>query len=134
MADALVSADPSAELVKAFEQTGGAGKRKIGEVAMSYDADEATARRHAMQLRYSMAGWKVMAELPTPASFEAASSVLREEDLVEKIACGPDPTKHLDAITPFLEAGFDEICVLQVGADHDGFMRFWEQELRPKLP
>ena len=32
-----------------------------------------------------------------------------------------------------LEAGFTHLYFHQVGPDQDGFFRFWEQELRPRL-
>ncbi|CAN5563999.1 hypothetical protein BH23ACT7_BH23ACT7_20430 [soil metagenome] len=72
-----------------------------------------------------------MSELPNPVNFEAATSTVREEDITELVACGPDPEVHVAAIKEFVDAGFGEVCVVQVGDDHEGFFRFWEDELRP---
>ena len=33
----------------------------------------------------------------------------------------------------FVDAGYDEICVVQVGDDMNGFLRFWQDELAPRL-
>jgi hypothetical protein len=30
-------------------------------------------------------------------------------------------------------AGFDHIALHQIGPDQEGFFRFWERELRPRL-
>jgi len=49
------------------------------------------------------------------------------------VACGPDPERHVAAITPYLEAGYDEVFISQMGSDQEGFFRFWEQELKPRL-
>jgi uncharacterized Ntn-hydrolase superfamily protein len=40
----------------------------------------------------------------------------------------------LEAIRAWERAGFDHIALHQVGSDQEGFFRFWEQELQPKLP
>jgi len=131
--DGLVPTEPDAELISAFARDGGAGKRTLGQVALSYDTDEAKARQHAMRFKFGVSGWKVMSELPNPVNFEAATSTVREEDITELVACGPDPEVHVAAIKEFVDAGFGEVCVVQVGDDHEGFFRFWEDELRPRL-
>ena len=41
---------------------------------------------------------------------------------------------HARAISRYVEAGFDEIFVAQVGDDQRGFLEFWSEELRPTLP
>jgi hypothetical protein len=33
----------------------------------------------------------------------------------------------------FVDAGYDEVCVVQVGDDKDGFFRFWTDELATRL-
>jgi G6PDH family F420-dependent oxidoreductase len=73
MADAMIAVDPDPELGERFARAGGAGKARIGQVAVSYDVDVAAARKRALeQFRWFTGGWKVMAELPGPeASFIA---------------------------------------------------------------
>lgn len=46
---------------------------------------------------------------------------------------GPDPEPWVAAIEEFVEVGFDEIYVNQIGDDQDGFFAFWRDELRPRL-
>ena len=131
--DALVSVDPSRELVDAYRQAGGTGPA-YGQVALCWAEDEGSARQEARKVwRFAVPGWKVMAELPNPANFEAATVTVRESDVAEKVSCGPDPKAHLSAITAFLEAGFDRVAVVQAGPDQSGFLRFWSDELRPRL-
>ena len=33
----------------------------------------------------------------------------------------------------YVDAGFDELYVQQIGPDQDGFFEFWTEELAPKL-
>ena len=83
--------------------------------------------------RFAVTGWSVMAELPTPESFNAATRTVGEEDITELIACGPDSEDHLAAIQKFSDAGFDHIALLQVGPDQEGFLDFFQRDLRPRL-
>jgi len=56
------------------------------------------------------------------------------EQVADGLACGPDLQTHIDAVRPYLDAGFDEIALVQVGADAQaGFCAWAEQELLPAL-
>ncbi|MBV8949754.1 MAG: hypothetical protein JOZ99_02685 [Actinobacteria bacterium] len=46
---------------------------------------------------------------------------------------GPDPERHAGAFRKWIDAGFDNICVVQVGQEQDPFFRFWRDELHPRL-
>lgn len=47
--------------------------------------------------RWAVTGWKVMSELPHPVNFEAATTTVREEDILERFACGSDPARFVEA-------------------------------------
>jgi len=51
----------------------------------------------------------------------------------EAIICGPDPEKHIEAIREYADAGYDHVCVHQVGFDQEGFLRFYAREVLPQL-
>jgi hypothetical protein len=68
-----------------------------------------------------------------PQHFEEASSLVTEEQVAEKIACGPDAEKHVQAIKQYVDAGFDEVYVSQIGPDQEGFLEFFKQEVGPRL-
>ena len=57
--------------------------------------------------------------------------MVTEEDVAEKVVCGPDPDRHLEGIGMFVDAGFDHVYVHQVGPDQEGFCSFYEQEILP---
>jgi hypothetical protein len=56
-----------------------------------------------------------------------------EDDVAEVITCGPDVERHLAAIQRGVDAGYDHLHLYQVGDDQEGFFRFFERELRPRL-
>jgi G6PDH family F420-dependent oxidoreductase len=132
--DGLISTSPSAELLQQFRAHEGADKPCFGQLAVCWARDEATARRTAYEQ------WPIVAfegelnqELPTPAHFEQVAKMVREEDVVEVIPCGPDPERHIAAVKKFAEAGFDHVYIHQIGSEQEGFFRFYEQEVLPKL-
>lgn len=131
--DALISTEPDADLVAAYRERAGDGAHVIGQVPLSYDADEQKAYEHVMRFAFGVPGWKVMAELPNVVNFDAAVSTVRTDDVTAVAGVGPDPEAHVDAVMAFVEAGFDEVAVVQVGDDNSGFMRFWGAELGPRL-
>ena len=57
----------------------------------------------------------------------------QEEDVAEKVACGPDVSRHAEMVRSYAEAGYTHVYIHQVGPDQDGFFRFWDAELRPAL-
>jgi G6PDH family F420-dependent oxidoreductase len=134
-ADVLVATEPKPELVEMFEAAGGAGKAKVGQIAIAYDADRdaAVARAHE-QFRWFGLGWKVNADLPNPESFEGATAFVRPEDVGGQLPCGPDVEEHVEKIRPFIDAGFTEVALVQIGGDQqEAFMKWAEAELLPAL-
>jgi G6PDH family F420-dependent oxidoreductase len=133
--DALIAVQPERELGDRFDQAGGAGKPRIGQVAISYDLDEQAARKRATeQFRWFGGGWEVNAELPGPKHFAAASQNIREEDVAKQISCGPDVDKHVAAVKKFVDAGFTHVAVVQIGGDTQAQFFDWaEREFLPAL-
>ena len=68
-----------------------------------------------------------------PQHFEQAAELVTPEQLAEKIPCGPDPDHHAEALKPYVDAGFDEIHIGQIGPDQQGFYDFYANELLPRL-
>ena len=88
-ADVMIAVEPRSELAKLFDDAGGAGKPRVGQIALSYDPDPQIAVKRAMdQFRWFTGNWRVNAELPVPASFDAASKTVREEDVSTQMPCG----------------------------------------------
>jgi hypothetical protein len=79
-------------------------------------------------------GWKVNADLPNPESFEGATQFVTPEQVGEQLACGPDVEEHVEKIRPFVQAGYTEVALVQIGAEQQqGFIEWAERELLPAL-
>jgi len=129
--DGLVSTAPERELVQGYLEAGGKGPR-YGQVTVCWAESEDDALRTAADL-WPIAGLKgpLTQELPLPGHFEEAAAMVSDDDIAERIVCGPDPEKHLAGIRKFVDAGFDHVYVHQVGPDQEGFLQFYEREILP---
>ncbi|HEV8640866.1 MAG TPA: hypothetical protein VGV13_07205 [Methylomirabilota bacterium] len=59
--------------------------------------------------------------------------MIDEDAVAEAVICGPDPERHVEAIRKHVQAGYDQVCVHQIGPDQDGFLAFYEREVPPKV-
>ena len=134
-ADVMIAVEPEKELGDMFDRAGGAGKSRVGQVAVAYDPDrERAVKRAHDQFRWFGLGWKVNADLPNPDSFAGATRFVTAEQVSEQLACGPDVEEHVQKIKPFLEAGFDEVALVQIGGEEQQqFIEWSERELLPAL-
>jgi G6PDH family F420-dependent oxidoreductase len=131
--DGLCSTAPESKIIKAWQDAGGNGPR-YGQMTVCWAASEAEAKRTALKIWPNAAlGGELSQELPTPAHFEQATSIVTEDMVAEAVLCGADPDRHLEKIREYVEAGFDHIYVHQVGPDQETFFRFYEREIIPRL-
>ena len=131
--DAFVNTTPDAELVEAYRAAGGTGPC-YGMVRLCWAEDEQQAQETVHRLwRFTALGGTIGQELPRPSDFDAVSESVTVEQAAEGTPCGPDPEPVLEQVRSWEEAGFDHLSFHQVGRDQDGFFRFWEDELRPRL-
>lgn len=117
-----------------FDEAGGAGKPGVAQLPVCWERDEKAAKQLARdQFRWAAGGWKVQADLPGPASFDAYSQFVREEDMTDLVPAGPDPEPMVAGVRKFVEAGFERVALVQVGPDQEGFCEFYVDELRVRL-
>jgi G6PDH family F420-dependent oxidoreductase len=131
--DGIVGTSPEAELLDTFGAAGGADKPRYGQLTVCFAESEQEARRTALEV-WPNAGLKgpLAQELALPSHFEAAAQMVTEDDIAEQVVCGPDPDRHAAAIEKYAEAGYDHVYVHQVGADQEGFLRFYGSEILPR--
>ncbi|BCB88078.1 TIGR03557 family F420-dependent LLM class oxidoreductase [Phytohabitans suffuscus] len=133
--DGLIAADPDARVVDLFDEAGGEGKPRFGQVPVCWGPDEAECRKRVLdQWRWAPTDWKVKAELPGPDSFAVASRFVRDDDLARVVPCGPDVEQHVEAFNRYVDAGFTHVALVQVGGESQPeFLDWAERELVPRL-
>ncbi|QRY42885.1 LLM class F420-dependent oxidoreductase [Mycolicibacterium boenickei] len=136
-ADHLINVAPDRAVVEGWHQcrqaTGVLPEgRAIGQVPVCWDPDrDAAVERAHDQFRWFGGGWAVNADLPTPAGFAAASRYVRPEDVAAAIPCGPDLDAIVAAVAPFVDAGYTDVALVQVG--DQGQQRFLDEAAKPLL-
>jgi G6PDH family F420-dependent oxidoreductase len=90
--------------------------RFIGQIPICWgtDTEAAIAKAHE-QFRWFGGGWSVNADLPTPDGFDGASQFVRPEDVAGSIACGPDLDALAESARAFIDAGYTDVALVQVG-------------------
>jgi G6PDH family F420-dependent oxidoreductase len=132
-ADVMIATEPEPELGQMFDAAGGAGKPRVGQMPISYGTDKAAAVTRAHSLfRWFGLGWKVNADLPGTAGFEAASQFVREEDVAGSIPCGDDVEAVIEAAKAYADAGFTHLALVQIGGDQqEPYLEWTKQSLMP---
>ena len=131
--DGFVTTAPDPDAVSAYRDEGGRGPA-VACVKVCWGRDESAVRKLAHDLwRTTGVPGELSQELPMPAHFEQAAQNVTEEMVAEKIACGPDPERHVSVLRKYLDAGFDEVYVSQIGEDQAGFFDFYFSEVAPRL-
>lgn len=132
-ADGIMATDPEASIIDGWRERGGDTAVTYTEVPFAVAEDEERGLELAHRLfRFGAPGWAVMSELPSPMNFDAATALVRPEDLSDSIPHGPEPKSYVEAVRQFLDAGFERVSFVPVGDDLD---RFWAvaDEVRQEL-
>lgn len=117
VADHLIAVEPKAELISRWDAARDARpSRRIGQLPICWGPDaEECARVAHDQFRWFGNGWKVNAELPGTAAFEGATQFVRPEDVSASIPCGPDLGQIVEAVRAYVDAGFTDVALVQIG-------------------
>lgn len=132
--DGFIGLAPEKETVQAFEEAGGKGKPRYGQLAVCWAESEAEAQDIVYEI-WPTGGLRgeMSQELRTVTHFEQAVKMLSKEQIVGDMICGPDPQKHSDGIQKFIDAGYDHVYIHQIGRDQEGFFRFYQKEVLPQF-
>jgi G6PDH family F420-dependent oxidoreductase len=130
--DGYINVAPEAGLVRTFRDSGGGDKPALGGLKVAWDSDEGRARKtfHRLWPNDFLPG-ETAQLLELPRHFGAVSSLVTEDMVTAP--CGPDPAVHRGAIREYLDAGFGEVFVQQVGGSAEGFFEFYAGQVLPHL-
>jgi G6PDH family F420-dependent oxidoreductase len=134
IADGYIGTSPEPELLEVFRKHGGGDKPCLAGAKCCWGPDEAEARRLAHRLWPNMGLPGELAQvLPTTAHFEQASAIVTEDMVADSIPCGPDPEVYAESIRQYANAGYDAVYIHNIGPDQEGFLRFFADEVRPRV-
>jgi G6PDH family F420-dependent oxidoreductase len=132
--DGLVTMKPNRELIDVFRDAGGRGKPVIGGPKACWDPDPARAAQTVRDLWASdLLPGELAQILPTPKHFEQADQLVTADQAPKQIACGADPDRHAAVLQEYVDAGFDEVYVSQIGPHDKEFFNAYGDQVLPRL-
>jgi G6PDH family F420-dependent oxidoreductase len=130
--DGFVCTMPDAELLREFREAGGTGPAQGGfKVCHAPSVEEGLATAHRIWPNEGLPG-ELAQVLPQPKHFEQASELVTKDHLA--LPTGPDPEPYVNRVREYVDAGYDEVYVAQIGQDQQAFFDFWRTEVAPALP
>lgn len=122
---------PERELLDAFARNGGTGPRYAQlNVCWAATREEARQTVHEVWPNTAVPG-QLSQDLPTWTHFEQATQIVTEDDATQHVPCGPDIAGEVvKSVRQYLDAGYDHLYFHQIGGDQEGFVRYWESDLR----
>jgi probable non-F420 flavinoid oxidoreductase len=137
-ADGLLTVNAKPEQVRkvvdAFHRGGGEGKPLLMQVGLNWARSEQQAVEGAFQQwKYNVLGGEVNWELRSPADFQTAARFVRVEDMRESVLISADLGRHAKWLQEFVELGFQELLLHQVGRNQREFIDAFGREVLPQL-
>jgi G6PDH family F420-dependent oxidoreductase len=129
--DGWITASPDADNLKLYRDSGGKGRTQ-GGVKICYAETEKEAAQTAHKLwGHEGGGGQLSQDVPMWQGFEAVAELTSPDDMIKSIACGPDAARAAETLAPYIEAGFDEVYIAQMGPDQEAGIRFLTEEVLP---
>ncbi len=137
-ADGLLTVSAEVEALKrvidAFRRGGGDGKPLFLQVGLNWAETESEAVAGAYeQWRYNVLGGEVNWDLRSPEDFAAATRFVRPEDMRQSVQISADLGWHTSRLAAFIELGFSELQLHQVGRNQRPFINAFGAHVLPRL-
>jgi G6PDH family F420-dependent oxidoreductase len=131
--DGFANVSPEPSIVQGYRDAGGGGP-VVGsaKVCVHKDRDEARRTVHRLWPNAALPG-ELAQVLPNPSHFEQAASLVTVDAASEGVPCGMDAGEHVEHLRRYVDAGYDEVFVQQVGPDQQTFLDFYVEDVLPAL-
>ena len=131
--DGYVTTSPDTELLDLFRETSG-GKPAMGGLKAAWAATEEEGVEHAHRLWATSGLPGELAQiLPTPKHFEQAAELVTPEMTRSSLVCGPDIDRHTAALVEYVDAGFEEVYVANIGPHYREMISRFGSEVLPAV-
>jgi coenzyme F420-dependent glucose-6-phosphate dehydrogenase len=132
--DALINVAPKDDIIETFEDAGGNGKPKYGQVTVCYAESKEQAKKIAFEVwPNALIEGSASQELPLPKDFEQLVEGREADELEGTLVLGNDPAEFAEELRKYDEAGYTHVYVHQIGRDQDGFLDFAQNQLLARV-
>jgi G6PDH family F420-dependent oxidoreductase len=107
--------------------------RFLGQLHLSWAPTDEEALQNAM-VEWPNGGMKFpKQDIKSPHDFAQMAKLVRPEDFEGRMLISSDPEKHRQAIQKFIDLGFDQIYLHNVGRNQVEWIELFGREVLPKL-
>lgn len=133
IADGLWTTAASTDAIESWRAEGGSGP-VYSQVDVCWDTDRERALDTVHRVwRSTGVPGQLSQDLPTPAHFEMAASMVRREDVAGKVLAGDDVDALAERAVEAIDAGVDHLYFHQIGADQEAFCEAFAARIRGRL-
>jgi G6PDH family F420-dependent oxidoreductase len=132
--DGYISTKPEASMVQRFRDNGGGDKPTAAglKVCFAETEDEGVGIAHERWANEGLPG-ELAQVLPSPRHFEQGATLVSPDMIRHMHPCGRNPEQHLESIRTYIDAGYDEVYVNNIGPNWPGFFDLYAKEILPAL-
>jgi G6PDH family F420-dependent oxidoreductase len=131
--DGYITTTPDEELLGLFRQKSGGKPAQAGvKVAWAASEDEGVEIAHGLWANSGLPG-ELSQVLPSPKHFEQSSQLVTPDSTRASVACGSDIDSHLASMQPYVDVGFDEVYVANMGPNYRDMIRAYGKDVLPEL-
>ena len=131
--DGFINTAPDADVVSTFKEKSG-GKPAQGGVKVAWADTEEEGVDHAHRLWANSGLPGELAQvLPSPQHFEQASELVTRESTAESVVAGADVEKHVAQLQEYVDAGYDEVYVANMGPNFNEMIAAYGRDVLPAL-
>jgi G6PDH family F420-dependent oxidoreductase len=131
--DGYIGTQDDPDLVKGFKEKSGGKPAQGGvKVAWADTKDEGIDHAHRLWANSGLPG-ELSQVLPSPQHFEQASQLVTRGSTAESIVAGNDVDEHVEELTGYLDAGYDEVYVANMGPNYLAMIESYGRDVLPKL-
>ena len=131
--DGYITTSPDPDLLARFRERSGGKPAQAGTKVCWADTEQQAVETANRLWATSGLPGELAQVLPSPRHFEQAATLVTEEQTRESVACGPDVERHLEKLRPYVEAGFDDVYVANMGPHYREMIRTFGAEVLPQL-
>lgn len=131
--DGFINTQPDGDAVSSFKEKSGGKPCQGGvKVAWADTEDEGVDHAHRLWRNAGLPG-ELSQVLPNPRHFEQASELVTRDATAESIVAGPDVDRHVEQLQEYVDAGYDEVYVANMGPNYLAMIEAYGREVLPAL-
>ena len=131
--DGFISTSPDPDLLRTFKKLSDDKPAQVGfKVAWAPTRDEGVDHAYRLWPNAGLPG-ELAQVLPSVRHFEQATQLVTRESTEESIVAGPDPEAHLEELRTYVEAGYDEVYVANMGPHYREMLEGWGRDVLPRF-